>query len=335
MNFLFQPGIFRLALAVMVVASHMSGYEVGRPAVMAFFILSGYWVAKMYQEKYAGLPNGLAVFYLSRWLRIWPLYVVAVALAMLVMALTGNTGFTSTHFANLGLLGIASRDTDVLGVSWSLDIELQFYALLPFLLTLLGWAQRGIGRQALTGTVLMLLVGAGWYLQLTHNVWTVFSYLPVFVLGISLAQQPYKVSLPTAMASLVIFTSVGVLTWFAPMTHDFLLKDVATVIPEDWFGMAWVALLLPFIAYNVVQKSSALDRHFGNLSYALYLVHWPVITLMHQALPTQSGLVIKAVAFIISIIVSIALYWFVDRQLEKHRTRLSQLVASPPQGQAA
>ena len=47
------PGFFRLFLAAAVVVSHLSNLEIGRPAVFAFFALSGFWVMRMYDEKYA------------------------------------------------------------------------------------------------------------------------------------------------------------------------------------------------------------------------------------------------------------------------------------------
>ena len=50
-KFTFGPGLLRLTLALFVVVSHLTRYEIGRPAVFVFFMLSGYWVMKMYAEK--------------------------------------------------------------------------------------------------------------------------------------------------------------------------------------------------------------------------------------------------------------------------------------------
>ena len=47
----FGPGQFRVILAILLVFSHMSYVEIGRPAVFVFFMLSGYWVLRMYEEK--------------------------------------------------------------------------------------------------------------------------------------------------------------------------------------------------------------------------------------------------------------------------------------------
>ena len=45
--FTLGPGKFRVLLAVLVVFSHLSFVEIGRPAVFVFFMLSGYWVLRM------------------------------------------------------------------------------------------------------------------------------------------------------------------------------------------------------------------------------------------------------------------------------------------------
>lgn len=49
----FGPGQFRIFLAALVVLSHLSSLGIGRPAVFTFFMLSGYWVLRMYEENIA------------------------------------------------------------------------------------------------------------------------------------------------------------------------------------------------------------------------------------------------------------------------------------------
>ena len=47
------PGFFRLILATLVFLHHTSSIALGEMAVIVFFVLSGYWIAKMYREKYS------------------------------------------------------------------------------------------------------------------------------------------------------------------------------------------------------------------------------------------------------------------------------------------
>lgn len=118
------PGLFRMLLALAVVVSHVSGWEIGRLAVLLFFFLSGYWVTHVWDAKFG--QGRTWAFYGARFFRIYPLYL----LALLGVALLGGKPL---HWPNLTLLGVASAPDDPLAVSWSLDIELQFYLVLPLI----------------------------------------------------------------------------------------------------------------------------------------------------------------------------------------------------------
>jgi peptidoglycan/LPS O-acetylase OafA/YrhL len=74
-----RPGLFRLFLAVLVVVSHLSRFDVGRIAVLLFFFLSGFWIANIWDTKFNGEPIR---FYLARTLRIYPLYWLVASFAV-------------------------------------------------------------------------------------------------------------------------------------------------------------------------------------------------------------------------------------------------------------
>ena len=310
-----RPGLFRLILATLVVLSHMTPFEIGRPAVFAFFVLSGYWVTRMYAEKYQP-HGGVGVFYLSRFLRIWLPFCAAYMLALLA-----NSMFSEIRPAfllwGLPLFGIASTGRDVLGTSWSLDIEMQFYLAVPLLLLVLGMQLR-------TGTLAIgvaLLCVLGWFLQLRYGLWTFLSYLPAFVVGALIWSRDYIPSHKMALGGVVLFLVVGIVVWTIPETHPLLRRDIESPIHEDWFGMVWVACLIPFIAHNVRQMSGHWDMHFGNYSYALYITHWPVIALMRE---TMNPLSIAERLFILSLVmvVSVTFYALIDRTLERIRAQI-------------
>ena len=127
----FGPGAFRLSLALLVFVSHVSRYNVGRAAVILFFMLSGYWVTRLYRQR----GEQSSVGYLrDRLLRVWPLLAVTALAIALAFTLAG-TRHPGSLWSTLALLGLATRHGDVIGVAWSLDIELQFYVALPLVLT--------------------------------------------------------------------------------------------------------------------------------------------------------------------------------------------------------
>lgn len=316
MRFL-QPGFFRVALAAAVVLSHLSNFEIGRPAVFAFFALSGFWVMRMYDEKYAA-AGGAGVFFLSRMLRIWlPFLVAYLGFVLVKSAVFGE--FDARQLASLGVLGIATSGNDVLGVSWSLDIELQFYLLVPAI-WMLFQALKTSGSPVTWTLVLTAapLTMLGWWLGLSHGVWTVLAYLPGFVAGLLIWHSGWRPPLRIALVSIAAFLGAGLLVWLLPETRAYLLKDAPNTLHEDWFGMAWVALLIPFIAFNVRQRSDGLDQHLGNFSYALYITHWPVIWIVKTATALQ-GMPLKLAALAAVALVAIAFYVLVDRNAERLR----------------
>ena len=307
-----------------MVVSHLSNLEIGRPAVFAFFALSGYWVTRMYVEKYSKFTD-LSVFYASRALRIFlPFLAAYLAFFILDAVIHGQADFSKLF--GLAIFGIASTQNDVLGISWSLDIELQFYLLVPLIVFLSHMTYNarlaGIGIFGIS----MLLLPIGWILQLQSGLWTVFAYLPSFAIGVWIYLSGWKPSKRVAYLSAACFALIGIAVWGWADTRPLLLKDTPSPFHEDWFGMAWTAILAPFYAYNVRQRSSHLDRHYGNLSYALYITHWPTIAIFSE-FSGPIGSWDKPLVLIIVAVVGVAFYKIVEVPSEIFRasivTRLS------------
>lgn len=312
------PGKFRLLLAVLVVFSHLSNVEIGRPAVFVFFMLSGYWVLRMYQQKYA--PNGpIWVFYASRFMRIWPAFATAFLIAYLIF-MASPAPKPLEMLAGLPLLGIATTKRDVLGTSWSLDLELQFYLLLPLLSVLLLRIGRAPGRLVGLGVAAAMATAIGWYLQINHGLWNVLSYFPPFLIGASIWHLRAGPSGRMALQGVGLFVVIGLFVALTPSLRPLLLRNVESPFNEDWFGMVWITALTPFVIWNVQQKSNAFDLHLGNFSFALYITHWPVIALMRPILQPLSlsdrGLILLIIA-----VVSVVFYVAIDRGWERVRRR--------------
>lgn len=325
----FGPGQFRVLLAVLVVFSHMSSAGIGRPAVFAFFMLSGYWVLRMYEQKYRPTAP-IWLFYLSRFMRIWLAFATAFVMAFLLFAVFSDPK-PVTMLGGLPLLGIATTKRDILGTSWSLDIELQFYLLVPLLSLVLAWMGRAQpNRITMVALIVGFLTVLGWYLQIVFGLWSVLSYLPPFMIGASIWHLRAQHSDRQALLSVMIFLGVGIAVALTPYLRPLLLADIAGPFNEDWFGMVWIALLTPFVIWNVQQKSGQFDMHLGNYSYALYITHWPVIALLHPVMQPLSlkdkGLILLAI-----LVVSVTFYVTVDRGAENLRRRTilrSRLITS-------
>ncbi len=93
-------GILRVLLALAVVMAHTEGlyglYLTGGPlAVEIFFIISGFYMTMILEQKYAG-KNGIILFWSNRALRLYPMYLtvlfISVAACIVSFALFGIWG---------------------------------------------------------------------------------------------------------------------------------------------------------------------------------------------------------------------------------------------------
>jgi peptidoglycan/LPS O-acetylase OafA/YrhL len=304
------PGAFRLLLAVLVVVSHLCRLDIGRLAVLLFFFLSGYWVTKVWDEKFGG--REAPRFYAARYLRIAPLYFLcAAASALILWEWPGWPAFT--------LLGVASSSYQPLGVTWSLDVELQFYLLLPLLAGLFRSPRAALAASFAAGLGGWLLYYATvGFFHRSGGIVTAFQYLPCFALGALTYRLDWRPSERVAVASLGAFAAFTALTCFTP----FMDARQTQPFNHDLYGFLWMLPLIPYVARSLAVKSGKLDRHLGNLSYPLYLVHY---TLIHAAVVHFGNHpLIKAAAAVLAAVTALAIYWWVDRPVDRWRVRTTE-----------
>jgi peptidoglycan/LPS O-acetylase OafA/YrhL len=326
---LFGPGLLRLVLSLMVVLSHMSSVKTGRVAVAAFFILSGYWVTRMFYEKYSR-EEYPTTFYLSRFLRIWPFFAVFFLFFFLVFQFSSDPK-PATYLAGLTIFGVASNQLDVLGTSWSLDIEMQFYLLLPPILAIMRGGMTAGGRTFLVVAV-PLVTAFGWVLKYYTGVFLLLCFLPCFLVGILIWQTGYSPNRRAAVLGAFAFAGVAIILGILPQTRFLVINREVTSWWSDLFAMLWVIPLVPFIAWNVRQPSSRLDTHLGNISFPLYVVHFPVIAILSEYLDT-TRLPVKVAIFGVVMMSSLVAYVGIDRPIETMRRRLTlRRLAIAPSG---
>lgn len=144
-------GIVRYILAAMVVASHTKGeqnfwFDPGIVAVTIFFIISGYLMPFAFERNYKNLPflAHVSRFYLNRLWRIFPVYLICLGIFFIVVPQTekwsGSYDFSvMSVIHNIALFGINQYEIwgdnfRYIGTSWTIDIELQYYIIVPIIL---------------------------------------------------------------------------------------------------------------------------------------------------------------------------------------------------------
>jgi peptidoglycan/LPS O-acetylase OafA/YrhL len=188
--------VTRGILALSVIVWHVEGYKnefisffniPGRTAVWIFFGISGYVMAYGFlKEKYSFSMEGLKNFYINRFLRIFPLFLLISFFSFITIYL--KTGEFLLNWVNLPdqIFMMQFTHSYVLsGVFWTLGIEVQFYLIAPLLSYFL-MAEMKYKQYKLIGAYLIMLAWIpasflffGWDLDGRNLV----SNLPHFFIG--------------------------------------------------------------------------------------------------------------------------------------------------------
>ena len=115
--------------------------QVGRYGVDVFFVLSGWLIGRIYWREFirTGAVN-IVRFWLGRWLRTIPPYLVALGLSWLAVRLARDEPF---DFGYLVFAQNFYQQMPFFLVSWSLCIEEHFYIFAPVALRLANTTSRG------------------------------------------------------------------------------------------------------------------------------------------------------------------------------------------------
>ncbi|HZI12960.1 MAG TPA: acyltransferase [Myxococcus sp.] len=332
----------------------------GWAGVDLFFVLSGFLITGILWEA-KGQPFFFRNFYMRRFLRIFPLYYLTLALCFLVLpALSGRVHLDdriTTDGAVWYLLYLSNFyqlwvDTThpVLGVVWSLAIEEQFYIVWPFLIAAVSY--RGAIRLCLGTIALAILVRLGLTLSgasLESTYVTTFARVDALAMGGLLAlalRHPEGLGLAAFRwmkwgfwAALPV---VAVMVALPPGEAYELVKRTV--------GYTAVAVLFAGFVYRAVEASpgqavhrffnSGLLRTYGKYSYAVYLIHSPVDALLRRTvlkMPLQfiwgTDLFMQLVYFAVAGGVSLALAVVSWNLYEKHFLKLKDYFpygAQPP-----
>ena len=270
----------------------------GNTGVTLFFVLSGFLLTRpfiMNLDSNASVKIGQ--FYLARLLRIIPLYYVAILAAWLAT----NNSLHAVKALFFIPVGFSMFPFSV--PWWSLCTEIQFYLLLPWLMVALRY-RLGLLLVFLLVTVWLGLYGAHLFQPhwLDLPPWSdssIFGRGFAFLVG-GLAAWLYASS---------VYTKFFHSAWFASLLALFLLIVLITLL--QWYGLngqkyavqampfyhdlealLWGGLLLCCLAPSSRKAGlfiNPLARHFGTISYSLYLVHVPVQFYLIHPLKTAGG----------------------------------------------
>lgn len=316
--------LIRLVLAAGVFAYHavaLAAVDIGGPleaglaqfaevCIQGFFIVSGALVAGSLDRSATALDYAG-----KRIRRLYPAYAVillvpaAISIALtqdgqgVARYLAANLAFANFLEPNLPGLFEANRFTEVNGALWTLKIEVMFYIVLPLIFLVLNFFRR------LWWLAILALYIAG-------EAWAWF--VPQAIeggLGEVIARQ-----LPGQMA----FFAMGIAIWkLEPVLRRrwrrlplpgmiFLYASLA--IPE-MAPLRALALAALIAAIAFAPGPALSPARFGDISYGLYITHFPILQAMLAAglLTTLGAPGFFALAALLVVLASLALWHLVEK----------------------
>jgi peptidoglycan/LPS O-acetylase OafA/YrhL len=365
-------GTLRLILALAVVGFH-TYYQGnwsddlpfwlpdGRAAVQMFYVISGFYMALVLNEKYRGTTSNW-LFYTNRFLRLWPSVMVVNIFVILSFLAIGEvrlflwTGSFAEFFAFLGSLDIwalifvaltnlfvVGQDIlfflrfDASGVSFvpvsepghngaslslnhplfTVAIEAFNYIISPFVLRR-GW-RVALGFLLVGGIYHMAIYIAGvsslmWgYHFVGSAAYFYFLGACAYHLYRQLNLEPWRDWLerrqgPAMAACILALLLTLPINWLVPRSTLFMAPILAAVIPVLF----------------TLTRHRRWDRLVGELSFGVYLVHYPILFLVG---PAFDHLVLWLVIGALSVTAAILLLVLVDLPIDRRRQRRAAAAA--------
>jgi peptidoglycan/LPS O-acetylase OafA/YrhL len=306
--------------------------------VSVFFTLSGFLITSLLLREGDASGNiHLTRFWARRIRRLWPAAFVVVA-AVVVLSISGplsarssdaiaaTWNVTNWHVIAGGESKLLQTIVGPLGPTWSLAVEEQFYVVLAVLLVVVLRLRRSVmwlTSAALLGVVVPIVLAnmaTDWQPSLEFN--TVLRMPELFV-GVLLALwhrsdrwQLAGKGVADGLAAVGVATMIG-LFLFADYSPPWLLRGGYTLVAV--VTAVTVAGLLQRGRMAVVLSWPPL-RQLGVISYSLYLVHWPTMSVLTRDRTGVHGVVLLVILLAVSVGLAVALHLLVERPVRRMAT---------------
>jgi len=344
----FRPDIqgLRMVAVVAVILDHLFGWPSGGfTGVDIFFVISGFLITgHLHREHQKSGRISFADFYRKRIRRIMPVatlvLAVTVAASFLIylpsraIGVVGDSVWAFLFSANwhFALDGTNYWANDGLESPvqhyWSLAVEEQFYVVWPWLLVVIlgvgaawSWNRRTSDR-----VLLIVMIGAtaasfAWALQETATSPT-FAYFSTFsrawelgVGAVLAVAAPSFRRIPDVIRPVLAW--VGLLG----MTVGLFVISDASAFPAPWAVVPVVSTAAVIIAGTggdqrfLFPLTNRVAGYLGDISYSLYLWHWPLIVLLAALLP--SGPAYFSIVLALTAALAVLSYHFIENPVRR------------------
>lgn len=333
----YRPDIDGLrAIAVIAVilyhfkVSLISGGFVG---VDIFFVISGYLITKVIIERKENSRFDFADFYLRRVRRLIPALLTTIAVSYLAAfflfsppdfkPMSGSAVYAMTGISNIffwmesGYFDAASSLKPLLH-TWSLGVEIQFYILWPIALLFI----TKITKKPLAPVAAIVAIGivaSVYYLKKDAAgafFLTPFRIHEFLFGGLVVFLERYKLDKLISNAAYLLGMILITYSIFAFSSETTLFPGLAALVPTTG------AALMILGGRNSIFASpfsAGLAVKIGEISYSLYLVHWPLFVFVSYVLIDSVSGLGKIGLACGTLVLALALYHLIEKPFRHQR----------------
>jgi peptidoglycan/LPS O-acetylase OafA/YrhL len=315
-------------ISVLLYHFKFSYFQGGFVGVDIFFVISGYLMTKIILSGFHLNKFNLLNFYKRRVVRIFPALLVMIVIFSIVIFFLLPTQFlvylrstfsSSLFFSNIyyylnsGYFDQSSQYNFLLH-TWSLSVEWQFYLIYPLLLLML--KKLYLTNKYRFRAFFYVLILFSFIAMLLHNNYdNSFSFYIFYTRawemmlgGAAFLNEKTLKKIPEKIKILIIILSFIVIVYFTCI-NDFkgVWPDLITIIPVLCISVI-ISLNYDFSIYK-----NKVVKYIGDLSYSLYLYHWPFYVLsLFFSLETRIRY--KLLFILLSVIFSVLSFHFIEKR---------------------
>lgn len=303
-------------------------HDIGIMALQAFFIISGFLVAKSYQR-----TSTLKKYFIKRAKRLFPAYIFLLLLTVIIMSLFSKYSFFDyfkntdiykyfawnimfLNFMHPCLPGVFENNLlcSVNGSLWTLKVEESFYIALPLIFYFIRKTKRTIIVFAAIYFSSLLY----WYIMADILNKPLLAkqmpgYLAFFITGIFFyLNLNYVLTNKKKLFALVIISLV---------TTCFFSFQINILYPAA-FGLLIVIIAYSLPVFNNFGK-------YGDFTYGLYIYHFPIIQVFRQydLFEKYNAVAMAIVVVAITFLFAAFSWFFIERRfLDRFKKRNMKLI---------